>query len=460
MESPDELARVAHAELDYRESALDAVGETPLVRIGRILGGARTLVLAKLEYLNPGGSIKDRIAVAMVEHAERAGLLRPGGTIVEPTSGNTGAALAMVAAIRGYRCVLVVPEKTSAEKVATMRAFGAEVVVVPDVPAGSPQAYTAVAARIARETPGAYMPDQYVNPVNPLAHERTTGLEIWRQTAGRVTHVVAGLGTGGTLCGIARALKARNPRVCAAGVDPVGSVYSGGLPGPFAIEGIGRHYIPPTLDLRVIDRMERVDDREAFAMARRAAAEEGLLVGGSSGAALVAAARIARELDGDGLVVVVLPDSGRAYYSKLFDAEWLERRGFAGTWTTPLREVLATEGRGPRDRFVDSGLTLREAEATMRAAGLDELAVVDDDCHVGRISVGMIVEALRQRPGRAETLVAEIMGPPYPMFDEAAPIEDAYRALRLGQPAIVVTRAGKPVATVGARDLVGYAMRG
>jgi cystathionine beta-synthase len=311
--------------IDCVESALDVIGHTPLVRVRRIISGdVPATVLLKLEYLNPAGSIKDRIAVAMIDDAERRGLLKPGGTIVEPTSGNTGASLAMVAAIRGYRCVVVTPEKTSAEKVATMRAYGAEVIVAPNAPENDPRAYTRVAARLASEIEGAYMPDQYRNPVNPLACQKTIGVEIWNQTRGRITHLVAGMGTGGTICGIARALKERNSGVEVVGVDPIGSIYSGGEAKPYLVEGIGRHYFPETLDLSVIDSIERVADREAFYMARRVAREEGLLVGGSSGAALVGASRVAARIsDPSALVVVVLPDSGRAYLSKIFNDDWL-----------------------------------------------------------------------------------------------------------------------------------------
>lgn len=444
--------------IDYKETVADAVGSTPLVRVRQVAGTNGPLVLAKLEFVNPGGSTKDRVAVAMIEHAERSGLLRSGGTIVEPTSGNTGAALAMVAAVRGYRCILVVPDKTSAEKIAVMQAYGAEVVVAPAVAPGSPQAYTAIAARLAREIPGAYMPDQYVNPVNPLAHERTTGVEIWEQTAGRVTHVVAGLGTGGTICGIARALKARNPNVRVVGADAEGSIYSGGMPQSFAVEGIGRHYLPKTLDLRVIDRIEAVSDREAFGMARRAAREEGLLIGGSGGAALVAAARLARELDDAAVIVVILPDSGRAYLSKIFSQGWMEERGFAGTWSATLGELLDARGRQPDELFIESSRTLREAEGLMRRHAVDEIAIVDDDCHVGRISESAIVEMLRERPSRLDAPIAEVMGAPFPIFEEAATIDDAFRALRLGQPRVVVTASGRPVATLTARDLIDYVL--
>lgn len=314
--------------MEYRETILEGIGETPLVRVRRALDGVRPLVLLKLESVNPTGSSKDRIAVAMIDAAERSGRLLPGGTIVEPTSGNTGAALAALAAVRGYRCILTVPAKTSAEKVAVLRAYGAEVIVAPCVPKDSPEHYTNVAARMARELPGAYMPDQYANPINAAAHEAATGEEIWRQTDGRVTHVVAGVGTGGTICGVARAL-AKRARVTIVGVDPVGSVYSGGERARYELEGIGRDYVPATLDTTLIDRYERIRDAEAFAMARRAARLDGLLVGGSTGAALAAAARVARGAPDDAVVVVLAADSGRAYLSKIFNDAWMEERGLA-----------------------------------------------------------------------------------------------------------------------------------
>jgi cystathionine beta-synthase len=315
--------------MEYRETVLCGIGETPLVRVRRALGGVRPLVLLKLECANPSGSSKDRIAVAMIDAAERAGRLLPGGTIVEATSGNTGAAIAVVAAVRGYRCILTVPAKTSAEKIAALRAYGAEVIVAPCVAKSSPEHYTNVAARLARETPGAYMPDQYANPLNPAAHECATGEEIWRQTDGRVTHFVAGVGTGGTICGVARALKAHDAGVTIVGADPAGSVYSGDAPAPYETEGIGRDYVPATLDCRLVDRFERVRDAAAFAMARRVAREDGLLVGGSTGAALVAAQRVALELSDDAVIVVLAADSGRAYLSKIFNDAWMEERGLA-----------------------------------------------------------------------------------------------------------------------------------
>src|SRR5436853_389149 len=283
------------------DNILDAVGNTPMVRLSRLASDTRTPVVAKVESLNPGGSVKDRIGLAMIEAAEEAGLLRPGGTIVEPTSGNTGTGLAMAAALKGYRLVCVMPDKMSSEKIALLRAYGAEVVVCPTAVAReSPQSYYSVADRLAREIPGAFQPNQYFNSANPAAHEATTAPEIWRQTEGRLTHFVAGMGTGGTISGVGRFLKQRNPAVQVVGADPVGSIYSAGAnftPKIYKVEGIGEDFLPSTMDLSVGDRIEVVDDKESFLMARRLTREEGILVGGSSGSALVAAMRVAIEID-------------------------------------------------------------------------------------------------------------------------------------------------------------------
>ena len=324
--------------MHYAESILDLVGRTPLVRLGRItrdLGPAerQPLVLAKLEMLNPGGSVKDRIGLAMIEAAERAGLLRPGGTLVEPTSGNTGHGLAIAAALRGYRCVFVMADKQSPEKQALLRAYGAEVVVCPtDVPPESPESYYSVARRLARDIPGAFSPGQYWNPANPAAHEATTGPEIWQQTAGRITHLVASAGTGGTISGTAHYLKSRNDRLVVVGADPEGSVLSGDTARPYLTEGVGEDFLPATFDPGVVDRWIRVSDRDAFRMARRITREEGILAGESCGTATVAALTVARELADAGVgqkavFVVILPDGGRNYLSKLYDDDWMREHG-------------------------------------------------------------------------------------------------------------------------------------
>ncbi|GAB2520709.1 hypothetical protein GCM10027064_17820 [Microbacterium petrolearium] len=322
----------------YARSIAELVGNTPLVRLNRVTEGIAATVLAKVEYLNPGGSAKDRIAARIIDAAERDGLLRPGGTIVEPTSGNTGVGLALVAQQRNYRTVFVVPDKVSEDKRAVLRAYGAEVVVTPtDVAPEDPRSYYSVSDRIVAETPGAYKPNQYDNPQGPLSHYETTGPEIWRDTDGTVTHFVAGVGTGGTITGTGRYLReVSDGRVRIVGADPVGSIYSGGPVHGYAVEGVGEDFWPGTFDPTVVDAYERVSDAESFAMTRRLAREEGLLVGGSSGLAVVAALRVARDLPADAVVVVLLPDHGRGYLGKVFDDDWLRAHGLGDAAPEPI----------------------------------------------------------------------------------------------------------------------------
>jgi len=315
----------------YARTVTDLVGNTPLVQLNRVTDGIRATVLAKVEYFNPGGSSKDRIAANIIDAAEREGLLRPGGTIVEPTSGNTGVGLALVAQQRGYRCVFVVPDKVAEDKRAVMRAYGAEVVVTPtNVEPEDPQSYYNVSDRLVSEIPGAFKPNQYANPNGPRSHYESTGPEIWRDTDGRVTHFVAGVGTGGTITGTGRFLReASGGSVRIVGIDPVGSIYTGGPVHGYDVEGVGEDFWPPAYDPGVVDELHRVSDAESFAMTRRLAREEGLLVGGSSGMAVVGALRAARDLPEDAVVVVLLPDHGRGYLSKVFDDDWMTARGYA-----------------------------------------------------------------------------------------------------------------------------------
>ncbi|MFG6402815.1 pyridoxal-phosphate dependent enzyme [Microbacterium sp. P04] len=313
----------------YARTITDLVGNTPLVRLNRVTDGIAATVLAKVEYFNPGGSSKDRIAANIIDAAERDGMLQPGGTIVEPTSGNTGVGLALVAQQRGYRCVFVVPDKVAEDKRAVLRAYGAEVVVTPtDVEPTDPESYYSVSDRLVAEIPGAYKPNQYANPNGPRSHYESTGPEIWRDTDGTVTHFVAGVGTGGTITGTARYLReASDHGVRIIGVDPVGSIYSGGPIHGYDVEGVGEDFWPPAYDPSLVDEIHQVSDPESFAMTRRLAREEGLLVGGSSGMAVVGALRVARELPAEAVVVVILPDHGRGYLSKIFDDEWMAARG-------------------------------------------------------------------------------------------------------------------------------------
>ena len=312
--------------MDYFENVIDAVGNTPLIRLARIERGEgiRARLLAKIEYLNPGGSVKDRPAVKMIEVAEKEGLLKPGGTIVEPTSGNTGAGLALAAAVKGYRCICVMPDKTSKEKQDFLKALGAEVVVTPTLAPDDPESYYAVAERLADEIPGGFKPGQYENPANALAHYETTGPEVWEQTGGRITHFVAGMGTCGTITGTGRYLKEQNPEVKIVGADPEGSIFSD--PNDvhqYAVEGVGEDFYPDNYDPEVVDEVIQVDDRESFLMTRHLMREEGLFVGGSCGMAVVAAVRAAKDLPESAVMVVLLPDTGRNYVSKVFDDEWV-----------------------------------------------------------------------------------------------------------------------------------------
>src|SRR5215211_6296375 len=314
---------------EIKDSILETIGETPLVRLTRV-ADVRTPIVAKAEMLNPGGSIKDRIALGLIEAAERDGKLRPGGTIVEPTSGNTGTGLAIAAVLKGYRVIAVMPDKMSKEKIDLLRAYGAEVVVAPtEVPPDSPESYYRVADRLTEEIPGAFQPNQYKNQANPEAHYRTTGPELWRQSGGQITHLVVGVGTGGTVTGVGRYLREQKPDVEIIGADPVGSIFSGGEVKPYLVEGVGEDFWPETFDPSIVDRYITVSDKDSFLMTRRLAATEGILAGGSCGTALYAALEVARGLDDpEAMIAVILPDGGRAYLSKVYNDAWMRQYGF------------------------------------------------------------------------------------------------------------------------------------
>ncbi len=443
----------------FCETALDAIGHTPLVKLNKITDGAPPLVLAKVEYMNPGGSVKDRPARFMLEAAEREGLLKPGGTIVEPTSGNTGTGLAMAAAIRGYRCILVMPDKMSREKVDLLRAYGAEVVLTPtNVPPDSPESYYSVANRLAAEIPGAFQPNQFHNHHNPEAHYRTTGPEIWEQTRGTITHLVAGIGTGGTISGTARYLKERNPKIHVVGADPEGSIYSGDTPRSYAVEGIGMNYLPETVDLKVIDEMVRVSDRDSFLMARRITREEGLLVGGSSGTAAVAAVELAKRLPADAVVVVIFPDSGRGYMSKIFNDEWMIANGFLpdAKRRATVGDVLRSKSPLPPLIVVQETDVVKHALDLLRQYEISQIPVMRGREQIGSINDVAVMQAVFDQADIVHEPVTEVMGRPFPTLEQFEPIEKAYKLLTLANPAIVITDDGEAIGVITRQDIISY----
>jgi cystathionine beta-synthase len=448
--------------MDVLDSFLDAVGETPLVRLNKVTRGLRPPVLAKLEMLNPGGSVKDRIGLRMIEAAERAGLLRPGGTIVEPTSGNTGHGLAIAAAIRGYKCIFVMPDKMSQEKISLLRAYGAEVVITPTaVSPESPESYYRVADRLTEEIPGAFQPNQYFNQENPAAHEATTGPELWRQTDGRITALVVGVGTGGTITGTARYLKSVKPDILVVGADPEGSIFSGDVH-PYLTEGIGEDFWPETFDPSVVDRYIRVSDRDAFRMARRITREEGILVGGSSGTAVVAAVEVARGLGEDDVVVVILPDTGRNYLSKLYSDSWLLQYGLTDRPdVVRVEEVLqAKHGEVPPLVTIDAHGKVRQAIDLLQEYSISQAPVVrsasaDVGQFVGSIRENALLERIFRDPDALQADVAEVMEGPIAMVEFDAPIEVAFESLQHG-PAVLVVKAGQVLGILTRADLLEF----
>jgi cystathionine beta-synthase len=455
-------------EMQYARSMVELIGGTPLVKLNAVTAGLTPLVLAKVEYFNPGGSVKDRIAVRMVEAAEEAGEIKPGGTIVEPTSGNTGVGLAIVAQTRGYRCVFVCPDKVSVDKINVLKAYGAEVVVCPTaLPPEHPDSYYNTSDRLVREIEGAWKPNQYANPNNPRSHYETTGPEIWAQTAGRITHFVSGLGTGGTISGAGRYLKeVSDGRVRVIGADPEGSVYSGGTGRPYLVEGVGEDFWPSTYDREICDRIEAISDADSFEMTRRLAREEGLLVGGSCGMAVAGALRVAERGSPEDVIVVLLPDGGRGYLSKIFNDDWMADYGFLRTsGQSTVGDVLREKSGGlPELVHAHPQDTVREAIDILREYHVSQMPVVQAEPPVmiaevvGSVIERDLLELLFTGRARLADPLEPHMSPPLPVVGAGEPVDAAVSALEKADAAVVLAD-GKPAGVLTRQDLLTHLSR-
>ncbi|MCX5642846.1 MAG: cystathionine beta-synthase [Candidatus Omnitrophica bacterium] len=442
------------------DNILQAIGRTPLIRFNNITAGVQSEIYAKVEFFNPGGSVKDRIGLAMIEAAEKEGHLKPGGTIIEATAGNTGVGLALVAALKKYRCIFVMPDKMSRDKIALLKAYGAEVVITPtSVPPDSPESYNGVANRLAKEIPGAFRPNQFENPNNPAAHYLTTGPEIWEDSGGRVGIFVAGMGTGGTISGTARYLKQMNPDIIIVGADPEGSILSGDSPHSYKVEGIGEDFIPKTFNRQVVDEMVRVSDKESFNTARRLAREEGILAGGSSGTAVAAALKYAKRLNKPKFIVVLLPDTGRNYLTKIFSDSWMQENGF---WegkrpvTIVVKDILAGKGPIPPLISVAPRDTLSRTIELMRKNNISQVPVIEKNQVKGTINEASLMKLLYDGVNFSKQQILPVMGKPLPVLDEETDVSEIYRILLSGTSGIVVTKKEVPVGFITRADLINY----
>jgi cystathionine beta-synthase len=450
--------------LKVYESVLETIGGTPLIRLSRLGAGIRTPIYGKAEYANPGASVKDRIGLAIIEDAERRGELKPGGTIVEGTSGNTGVGLAIAASLKGYRCIFTMPDKMSQEKVRLLKAYGAEVVITPTaVPPDHPDNYVMKAKQIVKETPGAVLANQFYNPINPEAHYATTGPEIWEQTEGRVTHLVAGAGTGGTVSGAGKYLKEKNPKVRVIAADPIGSLYTHyhrsrtmGEGHPYKVEGIGGDKIPSTLWFDYVDEFRQVPDRTSFSLARRLAREEGILAGGSTGTNLYIALEVAREVDNPAaLVVTIICDTGERYLSKVFNDEWMQENQMLEAPRMTVEQLLERRPPGaPPLVSVAPAAAVRQALNLMSTWGVSQIPVIDNGESLGGLIEGTLMTRALAQPSLLDRPVREVMEAPFPEVDATSPTDRVGAMLSRESPAALVRKDGKVIGIVSRYDVL------
>ena len=454
--------------ISYFSSILDTIGKTPLVKLGRITAGLRPQIFAKVEFFNPGGSVKDRIGLPMIEEAEREGRLKPGGTIVEATSGNTGMGLAIAAAVRGYKCVFTMPDKMSIEKIRLLRAFGAEVIVTPTaVPHESPESYTEVAKRVVRDTPNSILANQYYNPKNPEAHYATTGPEIWEQTGGQIDYFVCGVGTGGTISGAGRYLKEKNPNVKVVGIDPKGSAlreyfYTKKMSPEFKtykVEGIGQDFLPGALHFEFIDEMIEVTDKESFLVARRLTREEGMFVGGSSGTAMAGTLKLAERLSEKDVVVVLLPDTGERYLSKIYNDDWMRENRFLIPEKITIRYVMQAKRGLTQLISIDPVTTARKALDLLSEHNVSQQPVIDKGQPVGSVEESELMSALLEKPALFDAPVSMLMAPAFPSVHIDESINLAIALLSKKHAAVLVLEEAKVVGIVTRFDVIEYMSR-
>jgi cystathionine beta-synthase len=441
------------------DNVLETIGRTPLVRLNRVAQGLPCPIYGKVEFFNPGASIKDRIGRAMIEKAEREGLIKPGiSTIIEATAGNTGVGLAIAAAVKGYRCIFVLPDKMSQEKIDLLKAYGGEVVIVPtNVPPDSPESYAGVAKRLVNEIANAWNPNQFTNMANPEVHYLTTGPEIWEQTQGRVTCFVSGVGTGGTISGVGKYLKERNPRIKIIGADPDGSILSGGQPKSWKVEGIGEDYVPKTLNSQVVDEWVRVTDKESFLTARKVARLEGLLIGGSCGTCVAAALRYAERLTPSDLMVVVMPDTGRNYLSKCYSDDWMRENGYLEETSQPASAGQVLHVLGERELLsLGPDDSMQEAIDLFRDRGISQIPILEKGRVVGGLQEVTLARLLHEGQDPKSVLLRDIMVRPLPEVDETVSIDEVYRLLLAGNTGVMVRRNGKLAGIITRIDLVNY----